>query len=143
MDNEILTNMETVNSHNNDSYNNIGKIDPQNIKMYVKTIINALQNKKAENIQVIDIRHISAVADYFIIANGANTSQIQALSDNVEEKLAALGAFPKHIEGYHNANWILMDYLDILVHIFDKESRGFYDLERLWRDGTAVALSDF
>ena len=143
MDNEILTNMETVNSHNNDSYNNIGKIDPQNIKMYVKTIINALENKKAENIQVIDIRHISAVADYFITANGANTSQIQALSDNVEEKLAALGAFPKHIEGYHNATWILMDYLDILVHIFDKESRGFYDLERLWRDGTAVALSDF
>ena len=114
MDNEILTNMETVNSHNNDSYNNIGKIDPQNIKMYVKTIINALEDKKAENIQVIDIRHISAVADYFIIANGANTSQIQALSDNVEEKLAALGAFPKHIEGYHNANWILMDYLDYI-----------------------------
>lgn len=139
MDNEKLTNVETMDSDNN----TIGKIDPQNIKMYVKTIIGALEDKKAENIQIIDIRHISAVADYFIIANGANISQIQALSDNVEEKLAALGVFPKHIEGYRSANWILMDYLDILVHIFDKESRGFYDLERLWRDGTAVALSEF
>ena len=93
MDNEILTNMETVNSHNNDSHNNIGKIDPQNIKMYVKTIINALEDKKAENIQVIDIRHISAVADYFIIANGANTSQIQALSDNEKKNLQHLVHF--------------------------------------------------
>lgn len=113
-----------------------------NIKNNVKSIINALADKKAENIQIIDISEISSVADYFIIANGTNRSQIQALADNVEEKLAAESVHPKHIEGYNNANWILLDYTDILVHVFDKESRGFYDLERIWRDGKVIELSD-
>jgi ribosome-associated protein len=101
----------------------------------LKTIIEALEDKKAEDIKVIDISEISTVADYFVITNGSNRSQIQALSDSVEEKLAANGIHPKNIEGYNGANWILMDYSDILVHIFDPESRGFYDLERMWRDG--------
>lgn len=114
----------------------------ENVKDAVRTAIDALADKKAENIQIIDIHEISAIADYFIIANGTNRSQIQALADNVEEKLAAAEIYPKHIEGYNNANWILLDYRDILVHIFDKESRGFYDLERLWRDGRPVALAD-
>lgn len=106
----------------------------------LKTIINALYDKKAENIQIIDISEISTVADYFIITNGTNRSQIQALSDNVQEKLAAKGIHPKNIEGYNTANWILLDYSDILIHIFDKESRGFYDLERIWRDGQCVDI---
>lgn len=106
----------------------------------LKIIIDALEDKKAENIQLIDISEISTVADYFVITNGANKSQIQALSDNVEEKLAADGIRPKNIEGYHSANWILLDYRDILIHIFDKESRGFYDLEHLWRDGKVVDI---
>ena len=104
----------------------------------LKTIIDALEDKKAENIQIIDISEVSTIADYFIITNGTNTSQLQALSDHVEEKLSKNGIYPKNIEGYNTANWILMDYSDILVHIFDKESRGFYDLERIWRDGKAV-----
>lgn len=106
----------------------------------LKTIISALEDKKAENIQLIDISEISTVADYFIITNGSNRSQIQALSDNVQEKLAVNGIHPKNIEGYNTANWILLDYSDILIHIFDKESRGFYDLERIWRDGIFVDL---
>lgn len=106
----------------------------------LKTIINALDDKKAENIQIIDISEISTVADYFIITNGTNRSQIQALSDNVQEKLAAKGIHPKNIEGYNTANWILLDYSDILIHIFDKESRGFYDLERIWRDAQCVDI---
>lgn len=106
----------------------------------LKTIINALEDKKAENIQMIDIGEVSTIADYFIITNGANRSQIQALSDNVEEKLAESGIRPKNIEGYNSANWILMDYSDIIVHIFDKESRGFYDLERMWRDGKTIDI---
>ena len=101
----------------------------------LKTIISALEDKKAENIKLIDISEISTVCDYFIITNGTNRSQIQALSDNVQEKLAANGIHPKNIEGYNTANWILLDYNDVLIHIFDKESRGFYDLERIWRDG--------
>lgn len=106
----------------------------------LKTLINALEDKKAENIQLIDISEVSTVADYFVITNGANSSQIQALSDNVEEKLAAHEIRPRSIEGYNAANWILMDYNDFLVHIFDKESRGFYDLERMWRDGKVIDI---
>ena len=107
----------------------------------LKTVINALQDKKAENIQIIDIHEISTVADYFVITSGSNRSQVQALADNVEEKLAANEIRPKNIEGYNTANWILLDYRDILLHIFDKESRGFYDLEHLWRDGKLVDIN--
>ena len=82
--------------------------------------IQALEEKKAEDIQIIDISEISAIADYFIIANGTNRSQIQALADSVEEKLGRAGVQFKQMEGYDTANWILMDFLDIVVHIFDK-----------------------
>jgi len=111
-----------------------------NIKDTLKIVINALEDKKAENIQLIDISEISTVADYFVITNGTNTSQIQALADNVEEKLTPGGIHPRNIEGYNSANWILMDYNDFLVHIFDKENRGFYDLERMWRDGNVIDI---
>lgn len=112
------------------------------IKNNLKLIIDALEDKKAENIQIIDISEISTVADYFVITNGSNRSQIQALSDNVEEKLASQKIFSKNIEGYNTANWILMDYRDILVHIFDTESRDFYDLEHMWRDGKHVEIAE-
>ena len=116
------------------------QMNSSDIKENLKLIINALEDKKAENIRVIDISEISTVADYFVITNGLNKSQIQALSDHVEEKLAIQKVQPRNIEGYNTANWILMDYSDILVHIFDTESRGFYDLEHMWRDGKSVAL---
>ena len=105
--------------------------------------IQALEEKKAEDIQIIDISEISAIADYFIIANGTNRSQIQALADSVEEKLGRAGVQFKQMEGYDTANWILMDFLDIVVHIFDKDNRAFYDLERIWRDGEQIPLSEF
>ncbi len=111
------------------------------LKNTLKLIIDALEDKKAEDIRIIDISEISVIADYFVITNGSNRSQIQALSDNVEEKLAAGKIFPKNIEGYNTANWILMDYHNILVHIFDTESRNFYDLEHMWRDGKHVEIN--
>ena len=111
------------------------------LKNTLKLIIDALEDKKAEDIRIIDISEISVIADYFVITNGSNRSQIQALSDNVEEKLAAGKIFPKNIEGYNTANWILMDYHDILVHIFDTESRNFYDLEHMWRDVKHVEIN--
>ena len=80
------------------------------------------------------------IADYFVIAGGSNPSQIQALSTNVEEKLGRAGYFVKQVEGYDTANWILQDYGDIIVHIFDKENRLLYDLERIWRDGKQIDL---
>lgn len=107
-----------------------------------KLAIEALEDKKAEDIKVIDISEVSVIADYFIIAGGSNRSQIQALSDNVAEKLGRAGIHVKQIEGYDTANWILMDFGDIIVHIFDKENRLLYDLERIWRDGKAVQVSE-
>lgn len=113
------------------------------IKELVKTAIKALEDKKAENIRVIDIREISTLADYFIIADGTNRSQIQALADHVEESLGKAGLPLKQAEGYDSANWILMDYRDIIVHIFDKENRLFYDLDRIWRDGRQIDAKEF
>lgn len=112
-------------------------------KEMTKLALTALENKKAEDITVIDIREISVLADYFIIASGSNRSQIQALTDYVDELLGKAGASRRQIEGYDNANWVLMDYGDIIVHIFDKENRLFYDLERIWRDGKTLDTAQF
>lgn len=106
-----------------------------------KLAIEALEDKKAEDISVIDISEVSVIADYFIIAGGNNRSQIQALSDSVEEKLGRAGCPVKQIEGYDTANWVLLDFGDIIVHIFDKENRLLYDLERIWRDGKQIDIS--
>ena len=100
--------------------------------------VNALEDKKAEDIRIIDISNISTIADYFIIADGSNKSQIQAMTDNVSEALGRAGVTVRQIEGYQNANWILMDFQDIIIHIFDRENRLFYDLERIWRDGFLI-----
>ena len=100
--------------------------------------IEALEDKKGEDIRIIDISEVSILADYFIIASGNNRNQVQALCDNVEEKLGRMGVVQKQIEGYDNGNWILVDYRDIVIHIFDKENRLFYDLERIWRDGKFI-----
>lgn len=97
--------------------------------------VNALEDKKAEDIRIIDISRISTIADYFIIADGSNKSQIQAMADNVSEILGRAGVNLRQMEGYQNANWILMDFQDVIIHIFDRENRLFYDLERIWRDG--------
>lgn len=105
-----------------------------------KLALDALEDKKAEEIRVIDISEVSVVADVFMIAGGNNRSQIQALCNNVEEKLGRAGYHVKQIEGYDTANWVLMDFGDLIVHIFDKENRLLYDLERLWRDGKEVDI---
>ena len=104
--------------------------------------IQALEDKKAEDIQLIDISSVSVIADYFIIANGTNISQIQALSDNVTEKLGRAGYDVRDTEGYSTANWVLLDFGDIIVHIFDQQNRIFYDLERIWRDGKKISIED-
>lgn len=112
-------------------------------KEMTKLAIEALEDKKAEDIHVIDINEVSTLADYFIIANGTNRSQVQALIDNVDEKLGRAGFHAKQVEGYETANWILMDYGDIIIHVFDKENRLFFNLERIWRDGKQVDVEMF
>lgn len=112
-------------------------------KEMTKLAIQALEDKKAEDIRIIDISEVSVLADYFIIASGSNRSQIQAMTDNVDEVLGRAGAARRQIEGYENAGWVLMDYSDIIVHIFDQENRLFYDLERIWRDGNSIDPAEF
>ena len=114
-----------------------------NSKEITRRAIRALEEKKAENIEVIDISEVSVIADYFIIANGTNHNQNQALADSVEETIGRAGGNLKQVEGYDTANWILMDFLDVIVHIFDRDNRLFYDLERIWRDGRQIDLSEF
>ena len=109
----------------------------------VKIAYDALDDKLAEDIKIIDIRSISVLADYFIIADGSNRNQVQAMADSAEEALGKAGYDAKQIEGYQSANWILMDYKDIIVHVFSKEDRAFYDLERILRDGKQITKEDF
>ncbi|WP_251387076.1 ribosome silencing factor [Mediterraneibacter agrestimuris] len=107
-------------------------------KEMAKIAYEALNDKKGEDIKIIDIAEISVMADYFLIANGNSDSQVRALVDNVEEEMHKAGYSVKQREGYGSGSWVLMDFGDIIVHIFDKENRLFYDLERIWRDGKLV-----
>lgn len=109
-------------------------------KEMAKIAFKALDEKKGEDIKVIDISGVSVLADYFIIAHGNSESQVRALVDNVEECLYKAGHPLKQREGYGTRNWVLLDFSDIIVHIFDKENRLFYDLERIWKDGKDVAI---
>lgn len=107
-------------------------------KEMVKTIVEALKDKKGEDIRVIDISKVSVIADYFVIANGSNTNQVQALVDNVDEQMHKAGYEDPRVEGYRSASWVLLDYHDVIIHVFSKDDRLFYDLERIWRDGVTV-----
>ena len=107
-----------------------------------KIACHALSEKKAEDIQVIDISEISVIADYFVIASAANTNQLQAMMDAAEEDLYKAGFHWAQKEGNNNSSWILMDYKDIIIHLFSKEDRLFYDLERIWQDGKIIAPED-
>ncbi|MHB8130381.1 MAG: ribosome silencing factor [Mobilitalea sp.] len=113
-----------------------------NSKQMVRLAFEALEEKKGEDIQVIEIKDISIIADYFIIANGSNSSQVDALVHSVSDTLSKSGFEPKRIEGVRSASWILMDYGDVVVHVFSKEDRLFYNLERIWRDGKTVSKEE-
>lgn len=101
----------------------------------LKIAVRAADDKKAHDLVVLDISEIASFADYFLLCTGDSSRQMQAIADEVEQRLKALGTRPSHVEGYQNAEWILMDYIDFVVHIFSKNARAYYDLERLWRDG--------
>ncbi len=117
------------------------KADARSVEM-ARIAYHALDEKKAEDIRLINIEKVSVVADYFLIASGMNRNQVQALAENVEETLGKAGYELRQKEGYQSANWILLDYGDIIVHIFDKENRLFYDLERIWRDGESQTIEE-
>ncbi len=104
-------------------------------------MVKALDSKKAKDIQVVDIKGLSTLGDYFVIASGQSTTQVRALADEVDERLSKLGIEPKRVEGYGSSLWILQDYGDVIVHLFNQETREFYALERLWADGKQVDLT--
>ena len=110
----------------------------EDVKNMVKLACDALEEKKASDVRVLDITGVSVIADYFIIASGDNERQVEALSDAVDEALGRAGYERRAIEGYQTRRWILLDYNDVIIHIFNKEDRLFYDLERIWRDGKRV-----
>lgn len=114
----------------------------ENIKEMVQCVCAVLDDKKAEDIKVIDIKDVSVIADYFIVASGSNQNQLQAMQDAVDEVLYKNGIHAKQIEGNRNSTWILMDYEDIIIHLFSEEDRLFYDLERIWKDGKILEPKD-
>lgn len=119
--------------------NNHGDVDGKGHSAdLARLAISALEDKKAEDIRLIDIGEVSVLADYFIIASGNNRTQVQAMADEVEQRLGRAGATPRQIEGYQSANWVLLDFGDVIIHIFDAQNRLFYDLERIWKDGTQI-----
>lgn len=113
-------------------------LDPE-----VKLAIHCASEKKAMDMIALDLRSIASFTEFFIIATGANQRQVQAIADEINEQLKKqLATRPVRIEGYNSAEWLLLDYGDFVVHIFNKEAREFYDLERLWRDARRVVLPD-
>jgi iojap-like ribosome-associated protein len=104
------------------------------------TAVRAAESKKATDIKVLDLREVTSFADFFVICSAASQRQIQAISDEIEKRLKEEGEAPLSIEGYPNAEWVLMDYGDLLVHIFTAQARQYYDLERLWRHAKEVPI---
>lgn len=106
----------------------------------VKKIATALDAKKADQTTVLEVTDLTILAEYFIIASATNATHVKALCDEVEWTLKQEEILPKSIEGYAAANWIVLDYADVVVHIFHEETRNFYELERLWADGNQIPL---
>lgn len=108
-----------------------------------QTAVHALDKHKAEDIRVLGVSHITSIADYFLLASGGSANQVRSLSDYVEEALAKEGKHPLRNEGYSAGDWITLDYGDVMVHVFRRETRDFYDLERLWVDATDVDVTPY
>lgn len=106
----------------------------------VEKMAQALYDKKAKDIEILDISEITSIGDYFIICTCTSSTQVKACADEVEEKMIEAGIRPNHLEGYSGGNWILMDYGDIIVHIMNEETHEFYSLERLWGDAKEITV---
>ena len=112
------------------------EVDPE-----VQLAVRCAADKKALDIRVLDLRQIASFTEYFVVASGANQRQVQAIADEITEQLKKqLTSRPSRIEGYNSGEWVLLDFGDFIVHVFDKDAREFYDLERLWRDAQKVDL---
>lgn len=110
-------------------------------KELMENIVKVLDSKKAKDIRAIRIGDLTILGEYFVIATGTSSTQVKMLADEVDYQLGEKGVQPHRVEGYHSENWIILDYTDVIVHIFHEDTREFYDLERLWADGEKVDLS--
>jgi ribosome-associated protein len=109
----------------------------------LKIAVNAADDKKASDLVILDITKIASFANFFLLCTGDSSRQMQAIADEIEKRLRVHGIRAAHVEGYQNSEWILLDYMDLVVHIFSKTARVYYDLERLWRDGTKLDASQY
>lgn len=123
-----------------DRRNKMAELTQQQI---LEIAVKALDSKKAEDIKVIKIKDISVLADYFIIADGTSSTQTKALADEVDFKLSEQGIQPHSVQGNNGSNWIILDYSDIMIHVFSRDQREFYNLERLWSDGEEIDISNW
>ena len=113
------------------------------VKHQVAEAINACVDKKAEEITIMELEKGSgAFTDYFVVCSGTNPRQVQAIADEVEERLEKMGMRVNHTEGYKQAEWVLLDYVDFVVHVFSEKARKFYELERLWKSAKRLEPSD-
>ncbi|MCR4933762.1 MAG: ribosome silencing factor [Lachnospiraceae bacterium] len=110
------------------------------IKDYVNKAVDAILEKKGYDVKILNIEGLSPIADYFIIATGSNPNQLHAICDEISETLSKEGLHPKQTEGYQLANWILVDYGDFIIHLFQPESRDYYNLERIWKDAKTESV---
>ncbi|MGN0682739.1 MAG: ribosome silencing factor [Oscillospiraceae bacterium] len=108
----------------------------------LEIVVKALDSKKAEEISALKVGDLTILANYFVIASATSTTQVKALADEVEYQMQQKGITPKSVEGVQSRDWIVLDYIDVVVHVFHKEARDFYQLERLWADGEKIDISD-
>ena len=114
-----------------------------NIEQILKTAVTHLYKKKGDEIRVLKVDDVTVMADYFVICSGNSNTQVKALAGEVEFQLGELGIEPLHMEGYGSSDWVLIDYGSVIVHVFYKATRDYYNLERLWADGTEIPYTDY
>jgi ribosome-associated protein len=114
-----------------------------NERQILQSVVRTLDDKKGEDLKIIKIADVSSIADYFVLATGNSSSHVKSLADETEQRLKKEGLMPRRTEGYRGADWIVLDYIDVVVHVFYRETREFYDLERLWQDGEEIEIGVF
>jgi ribosome-associated protein len=117
------------------------KLSLRSIGRELRSAIEASQDKKASDLVVLDLRGLASFTDFFLLATGSSHRQLKAIADAIEEELAGMRVKPNHVEGYPHGDWILMDYVDFVIHIFTPRSRTYYDLERLWGDAERLGIA--
>jgi ribosome-associated protein len=119
-----------------------GRTKRTRVPAVILAAVEALRQKKADDVVALDLRHSEAFTDYFLVCTGQNRRQVQAIADAVEAALKAKKLRPSHVEGYDRGEWVLLDYFDFVVHVFSPGARAFYGLERLWGNAKPLALPD-